>query len=145
MPYTTTETISLLTPLKDRILVLGSEPQIYFYSKRLSATGHIYMYGLMEKQKFARSMQQEMIREIVSANPEFIVVVTAMTSWLIRPDSDTTVLDWANRYAAEKFDLVGIVDQIGSGSTIYLWGNDAVQYAPRSGSVIYLFKKKRLA
>jgi 4-amino-4-deoxy-L-arabinose transferase-like glycosyltransferase len=133
------------TSLKDRILVLGSEPQIYFYSKRLSATGHIYMYGLMEQQKFARSMQQEMIREIVSANPEFIVVVTAMTSWLIRPDSDTTVLDWANRYAAEKFDLVGIVDQIGSGSTIYLWGNDAVQYAPRSGSVIYLFKKKRLA
>ena len=33
----------------DKIAVLGSEPQIYFYSKRLSATGYIYTYGLMER------------------------------------------------------------------------------------------------
>jgi hypothetical protein len=129
----------------DRILVLGSEPQIYFYSRRLSATGHIYMYGLMENQKYARSMQQEMIREIVSSNPEFIVVVTTMKSWLIRRSSDTTVLDWANRYAAEKYDLVGIADKIGPDRTIFLWGRDALQYAPQSRSVIYLFKKKRFS
>ena len=30
----------------DTIAVLGSEPQIYFYSKRHSATGYIYMYRL---------------------------------------------------------------------------------------------------
>ena len=132
------------TSSNDRILVLGSEPQIYFYSRRLSATGHIYMYGLMENQKYARSMQQEMIREIVSANPKIIVVVTAMTSWLIRPDSDTTILNWANRYAAENFELVGIADQIGSAHTMFLWGKDAVQYSPQSNSIIYLFKRRFL-
>jgi 4-amino-4-deoxy-L-arabinose transferase-like glycosyltransferase len=133
------------TSPNDRILVLGSEPQIYFYSRRISATGHIYMYGLMENQKYARSMQQEMIREIVSANPEIIVVVTAMTSWLIRPDSDTTILDWTNHYAAENFDLVGIADKISRDHTVFLWNRDAAQYAPQSGSVIYLFKKRRSA
>lgn len=133
------------TSPNDRILVLGSEPQIYFYSKRLSATGHIYMYGLMEHQKYAQSMQQEMIREIVSADPKVIVVFTAMTSWLFGPDSDRTILDWANRYAAEKFDLVGIADKIGPDRTIFLWNRDALQYVPQSGSVIYLFRKKRFA
>jgi hypothetical protein len=32
----------------DRIAVIGSEPQIYFYSDRRPATGHIYTYALME-------------------------------------------------------------------------------------------------
>src|SRR5206468_6071143 len=48
----------------DKIAVLGSEPQIYFYSKRLSATGYIYTYALMEPQPYAHQMQEEMIHEI---------------------------------------------------------------------------------
>ena len=35
----------------DTIAVLGSEPEIYFYSHRHSATGYIYTYGLMESAK----------------------------------------------------------------------------------------------
>jgi len=41
-----------------RIAVLGSEPEILFYAKRLSATGTIYMYGLFEQQRFALQMQK---------------------------------------------------------------------------------------
>ncbi len=41
-----------------RIAVLGSEPEIYFYSHRLSATGYIYTYPLMEKQVYASHMQR---------------------------------------------------------------------------------------
>ena len=133
------------TSPSDRILVLGSEPQIYFYSRRISATGHIYMYGLMENQKYARSMQREMMKEIVSADPEFIVVVTAPTSWLISPVSDTSIVEWANRYAAEKFELVGVADKISIDRTNFLWHRDALGYLPQSESVIYLFKKRRSA
>jgi len=32
-----------------------------FYSQRRSATGYIYVYGLMESQAYARQMQDEMI------------------------------------------------------------------------------------
>ena len=42
------------TSPNDTIAVLGSEPQIYFYSHRHSATGYIYTYGLMEPQKYAQ-------------------------------------------------------------------------------------------
>ena len=54
----------------DTIAVLGSEPEIYFYSHRHSATGYIYTYGLMEPQKYAQQMQQEMIREIEAGASE---------------------------------------------------------------------------
>jgi hypothetical protein len=40
-------------PQQARIAVLGSEPQIYFYSHHRAATGYIYTYPLMEPQPFA--------------------------------------------------------------------------------------------
>ena len=52
------------TDVADTIVVLGSEPQIYFYAKRRAATGYIYTYSLMEKHEFARRMQEQMIAEI---------------------------------------------------------------------------------
>ena len=126
----------------DRILVLGSEPQIYFYSRRLSATGHIYMYGLMEKQKYARKMQREMINEIEAADPNFIVLVTTMTSWLITPYSDTTILKWSHDIISRHFELVGVADIVSPYSTVYLWEDEAKRYSPQSESAVFVFKKK---
>ena len=37
-----------------RVAVIGSEPEIYFLSRRHSATSYIYTYGLLEPQPFAR-------------------------------------------------------------------------------------------
>jgi 4-amino-4-deoxy-L-arabinose transferase-like glycosyltransferase len=43
------EFVKAHTEPDERVAVLGSEPQIYFYARRRSASGHIYMYGLMEE------------------------------------------------------------------------------------------------
>ena len=67
----------------------GSEPQIYFYSHRHSATGYIYTYPLMEPQKYARQMQSEMIHEIESAQPKYLISITMSLSWLRLPQSET--------------------------------------------------------
>src|SRR5205814_5413822 len=80
----------------DTIAVLGSEPQIYFYSKRHSATGYIYTYGLMEPQKYAQQMQEEMIQEIELARPKYFISVVTKSSWGRRRESDP-IFTWANR------------------------------------------------
>ncbi len=46
------------------IAVLGSEPEIYFYAHRRSATPYIYMYGLMEPQPYALKMQNDVVRDL---------------------------------------------------------------------------------
>jgi hypothetical protein len=66
---------------QDQVAVLGSEPAIYFYSHRHSATGYLYMYGLTEHQKYAEQMQQEMIAEVENAQPRFVVYVDDGYSW----------------------------------------------------------------
>jgi Dolichyl-phosphate-mannose-protein mannosyltransferase len=104
---------------EDRIAILGSEPQIYFYSKRLSATGYIYTYSLMEPQPFAGQMQQEMIREIETARPRFLVLVVMSKSWLAGPESDQTIFRWADKYCETNYEEVGLINIFDSGTDYY--------------------------
>jgi hypothetical protein len=117
------------TSEKDRIAVIGSEPQIYFYADRHSATGYIYTYALMENQRFARQMQEEMIREVEQARPEFLVFVNVYESWLDRPESERQVFDWFEQYQ-QYFDRVGLVELHGQQPAKYYWGEDARRYVP---------------
>jgi len=126
----------------DRIAVVGSEPQIYFYSSRRSATGYIYTYPLMEIQPYASSMQREMIREIEAAAPRFLVFVSATKSWVVRPGSDRTIFGWFAAYQ-RGFTRVGVVDIVSPHETVYRWGEAARDYAPRSDVWLMVFERGR--
>src|SRR5205823_5115769 len=65
------EYIAAHTRPGDRIAVLGSEPEIYFYSRRRSVTGYIYMYPLMEEQPYAATMQADLISDLERTRPEY--------------------------------------------------------------------------
>ncbi len=93
-----------------QVAVLGSEPEIYFLSHRHSATGYIYAYPLMEPQPFAGAMQREMIREIETNSPEFMVFVNQNFSWVQAPQSDTTIFRWWNDYKT-NYATVGLVEE----------------------------------
>ena len=104
---------------EDKVAVLGSEPQIYFYSKRLSATGYIYTYALMEPQPYAHQMQEEMIHEIEAARPRFLVLVVMSKSWLVGPDSDQTIFRWADNYCEANYEEVGLINISDRGTDYY--------------------------
>jgi Dolichyl-phosphate-mannose-protein mannosyltransferase len=119
------EYIRTQSGLSDTIAVLGSEPQIYFYSKRYSATGYIYTYGLMEPQPYAHQMQQEMIREIETARPKFLVLVVVNKSWLAGRDSDQSIFRWVDTYCDANYDEVGLVNISDHGTDYYFSGRPA--------------------
>ena len=106
----------------DTIVVLGSEPQIYFYARRHSGTGYIYTYSLMEPQPYARQMQQEMIDEIQATRPRFLILIVMGKSWLAGRDSDQTILRWMNNYCDANYDEVGLINISDEGSEYYFFG-----------------------
>ena len=126
----------------DRIAVLGSEPEIYFYAKRHSATGFIYMYGLMEQQKYSLEMLKEMIGEIESARPTYLVVVKSRLSWLPKEGSPeaASMSAWKGGYLSE-YELMGVAERLGD-HTEYHWGDDAKAYQPHSQNIVGIFKRK---
>ena len=125
-----------------RIAVVGSEPEIYFYARRHSATGYIYTYALMEPQPAASAMQEQMIQEIELNKPEYLVAVSYGVSWLIRPRSNRLILDWLQPYARRYYEPVGLVRRNSAGEIESDWGNLAANQNVLSGEYIVVFKLK---
>ena len=121
--------------------VLGSEPELYFLSHRHSVTGYIYTYGMMEPQPFARRMQAEMIHDIETSKPEFIVYVDDPMSWFRYPDSDLGIFNWWDAYQT-NYTLVAIADVLSSSNTVYVWGPDMVKhYGGARGSALEVYQR----
>jgi hypothetical protein len=125
----------------DTIAILGSEPQIFFYSDRRSATKHIVVYPLMLKHRYVTKMQQEMIGEIESARPKYLIFVSISTSWMINPDSDKTIFTWFDRYQQKYYKRMGVIDLISEENTVYRWGQEALEYSPQSKFWIEVFER----
>jgi hypothetical protein len=125
-----------------RVAVIGSEPEIYFYAGRHSATGYIYTYPLMEDQPYAVTMQHRMIAEIEAAKPEYLVIVVNRYSWLLKDSSDLEILGWAEKYAATGYDRVGIVDCRAGRPQIELWGDAAKNYPGKPEQCLEIYQRK---
>jgi Dolichyl-phosphate-mannose-protein mannosyltransferase len=128
-----------------RIAVLGSEPEIYFYADRHSATSYIYTYSLMEVQSYALRMQNEMIREVEAAAPEYVVRVIVDQSWLRSPESPTRIFDWWAQYGPRHYRLVGVADILTEDHTEYVWDSAAESYRPQSDCYLEVYRKRDTA
>ena len=127
-----------------RILVMGSEPEIYFYSHRRSATGYICTYPLMEQQPYAAAMQKEMIQEIERANPAYVVFVNIHTSWQQSLTyTNRAIFDWFDQYRQAHLQLVGVTDIWPDKPTESRWlGPQDAGTEPRSAYWLAIFKNR---
>jgi 4-amino-4-deoxy-L-arabinose transferase-like glycosyltransferase len=124
------------SPPSARIAVLGSEPQIYFYARRHSATGYIYTFALMELHRHALRMQEEMIREIEAVKPEYLIFVKLEESWSIRAESELKIMKWYEQYTRENYDLVKTVAAVDQSPI------DDPHAPGRTPGLILLFQRK---
>lgn len=131
--------IAANTTEADKIAIIGSEPQIYFYANRKSASGYIYMYPLMENHNFAVQMQKELIQEVEQASPKYMVFVRVDLSWLQKLESPTLIYDWFTEYK-ENYDRVGMVE-IFNRASLYSWRPN-VKWPPSSQYWIEILERK---
>jgi hypothetical protein len=125
----------------DRIAVFGSEPQIYFYSKRKAATGYLYTYPMMENQPYHLDMQKDMIAELEGNKPRYIVVINSNISWLAGPQSDNYIMKWFETYSAANYHLVGLVDMVSPIDARYVWKQDLANYQMQGKENIQIMER----
>ena len=126
------------TSASDRIAILGSEPEIYFYADRRSATGYVYVYPLMEPQKFAHQMQLDVIHGIETTKPKYLLMIGHPMSWLARETSDRTIFDWYTKtILSGTYTIEAVVDE-----DHWIAGAEAQTYRPRSRNVVLLFRRR---
>ena len=127
------------TTPEDTITILGSEPQICFYAQRRSASGHIYMYPLMEQHEYALQMQENFIRETEAKKPKYVVLADISTSWLLNKNSPKTLSKWMTPYLQTKYKLIGTLELFDD-KTAYHW-YPQVKWPVSSEQSIYVFER----
>ncbi len=128
------------TTTRDTIAVLGSEPEVFFYAHRRSATGHLYVYYLMEDRPRASRMQREMIGDIERARPKYIVDVRLHESWLDGPRTDPHILKWACSYLVEHYTPVAYFDL--NAPARPPWTDDTIRRYSQPGRGVCLLRRK---
>ena len=94
----------------------------------------------MEAQTYARQMQSEMIHEIESAKPKYLISVTVDISWLHSPRSENRIFEWAQRYIADNYVPVGFVNMIAPDRVEYYF-DDIPQQVPELGEFILIYRR----
>jgi hypothetical protein len=127
------------------IAVLGSEPEIYFYARRHSAIGYLYMYSLVVRQKYTARMREEMIRELETNRPEYVVYVDFWDSWGDRQGGPelAAFLSRLHEFMDQGYERVGVTDIGNMASDV--WGDAAKSYQPHSSKVMYVLKRRQPA
>jgi hypothetical protein len=129
------------SPPEARIAVMGSEPEIYFYAHRHSASGYINMYDLVESHPYARQMQETLLRDIETVRPEYLIRVRIPLSWGHWSAGDTSSLVQLDEYTRQCYTDDGLV-ALFPDHTEYTWGPEAAGKATPDGETILVMKRK---
>jgi Dolichyl-phosphate-mannose-protein mannosyltransferase len=126
---------------EDRVVVFGSEPEIYFYAQRHSVSGYIYMYDLVRDQPYGPVMRREFMDDVERLKPRFLVLVNVGTSWMPWKSDVKPFTDWINRYPKEFYNLIGLaeVDQTNSA---YFWDPEGIAKHMNTPTSVLLFRRK---
>ena len=95
----------------------------------------------MEPQSYARQMQEEMIRQIESARPKYVISIGVRSSWLQQQASERLIFDWANDYTEKFYDVVGLVNILSRDHTDYYFDQLPTPIPPL-GSNIFIYRRR---
>lgn len=89
----------------ESVYVVGSEAQIFFLAERPSATRYIFFYPLTGGYEKAAERQREVIRDVESARPRFVVWVNVATSLLANARTDRYVFERSEALLARDYAI----------------------------------------
>ena len=104
------ELVKQRTAKDDRIAVIGSEPQIYFYSHRRSGTGFIYDYALKENHPLALQMEEQMKQEVERSEPKMLIYIFFRSQSMSVLPADERITDWFVNYVHRSYRKIAVFD-----------------------------------
>ena len=124
----------------DRIAMLASEPEIYFYSHLRSASPFLYMTELLRDQEISRTLQREMIAAFEQARPRYLVISSRFDPFQRGPWRDTPLYEWARGAVRREFVRIGVVEIRRDGPSRYHWGENLTM-PPRNSDWLMVYER----
>lgn len=128
---------------EDQIVLFGSEPQVYFYTKKKCPSRHAYFAAIVDNVPQHKEWQREFVADIEKAKPRYFVFYNHGISLFVQPNTDKYVFDWANKYLTENYQLVGVVDMVPGQHATYAWREQLNGFKPQAQEQIYVYERKQ--
>lgn len=125
----------------DTVAVMGSEPQIYFYLKKKSPTGFLYLYYLTEGQGYAGTMRKEFIADMEGSRPEYLIYTPSWKDEYAAKESFEPLVRWYEDFRDRDYTLIGLADLVSRRTTVYRWGEEARNYKSRSQLKFLIYRR----
>ncbi len=101
-------TLSKWAKPTDKIGMLGGEPQIFFYANRVSATGFLYHYPLIEHQKYADAMSKQFVHELEKTRPAIFIYSYLLKDKSHNPLTAHYLNNWKVQFCND-YEIIGKV------------------------------------
>jgi 4-amino-4-deoxy-L-arabinose transferase-like glycosyltransferase len=110
----------------ERIFVLGSEPEVYYYARRQAATRYIFMHPLIWPSPDTRERQAVVLEQLSRTPPDWIVTVFVPHSFAIYRQTPLDLFVGVRRLLRDAYEVAGYVRPGPEGAP----GNEIVAGAP---------------
>ena len=90
----------------DLIAIVASEPQIFFYAQRMSASGYSMTSYFLHEHALADQMLVEFASEVEASQPEFLVLPVGHYTWSGSPGRIEKLRDWMNQFRQQYDDEI---------------------------------------
>ncbi|OGH62485.1 MAG: hypothetical protein A3G34_12870 [Candidatus Lindowbacteria bacterium RIFCSPLOWO2_12_FULL_62_27] len=125
----------------ETIVVIGTEPEVYFYSGRRCPSRHSYFNYLVCAHPLHREWQKEFIADVEAARPKMFVFFKHPQSHFMSPHADQAIFTWAFDYIQKYYRPVAVADMLSPETTDYVYGTRAETYRPQSPLYIRVFER----
>jgi 4-amino-4-deoxy-L-arabinose transferase-like glycosyltransferase len=122
------------TSPNEKIVILGSEPEILVYSRCRNATRHAFVTHLVNGDNpMARQWTQEFIRDAENAHVRYIVFVNNGLSWYSYDNKMQDLLYWAIPYLQRYYEPFALAEVFPDEDHPRLrWYSELGNYTPRT-------------
>ncbi|MBI2722706.1 MAG: glycosyltransferase family 39 protein [Bacteroidetes bacterium] len=127
---------------EDNIVAIGSEPQLYFYTKKRCPSRHAYFTALVFGSQHHAQWQREFVKDVEKANPRYVIFYNHPISLMVQPNADKYLFEWFNKFITEGYKVIGIVDMVeGYMLSTYVWHEQLETYKPQGPNIIYIYER----
>lgn len=127
---------------EDEIVLIGSEPQVYFYTKKHCPSRHAYFAAIVDNIPQHKEWQREFVKDVEKAKPRYFIFYNHGISLFVQPNTDKYVFDWANKYLTDCYQIVGVVDMIPGTRATYAWREQLNGFKTQAQEQIYIYERK---
>ena len=134
--------LNTLMKEEDKLVVLGTEIQMYVYTNKFAPSRFAGCGALLEFPiSQSNAWQKEFIADVEKAAPKYMVYYSMPVSWMINPKSEDLIFPWFNKFS-KNYKIIGYAEMF-SNTTKYVWEPDVdlVNHPLKSTFVIYVLER----